>query len=371
MTAPPEQSFLRLLGQDVRHLWTVASRDGVWQPLQRTSTELQEFYLSSENRERLARMNRVRRFIKMNVWLLKGLFRRLTPTRRLLLFAGMVMMLFNGLQITVGEHVRMSNGSLIPLVLIFTVLMLELKDKLLARDELQAGQVVQRSLLPNAPPVVPGWDVAVYTRAANDVGGDLVDWQQLDAHRCAVAIGDVAGKGLPAALMMAKLQATLRALAQDASTIDDLGRRVNRIFVRDGLRNSFTTLVYLEIGAGDSEVAVLNAGHMPPLVVRGSTITELPRGGPALGLLASADYERQDARLGPGDYLVVYTDGVTEAMNRATDFFGDDRLLALLTDLGDLSATQVVERVLKAVDAFVAGAPAHDDISLAVLRRTS
>lgn len=367
----PEPSVLRLLGDDVRHVWTVARRDGFWHPIKRTSTELQEFYLSPERRLALTRMGRVRRFFKINWWLLKGLLRRLTPARRLLLLAGLIMTVVSVQQVTIGSQVRIGNGPLIPLALICTVLMLELKDKLLARDELQAGQAVQRALLPSTPPVIAGWDVALFTRPANDVGGDLVDWQQIDDRRCAVAIGDVAGKGLPAALMMAKLQATLRALAQDIIGVDDLGRRVNRIFVRDGLRNSFTTLVYLELASDTGEVAVLNAGHMPPLIVRGDAVTELPRGGAALGLLASSAYTPQQARLGQGDYLIVYTDGVTEAMDAATDFFGDERLLALLTSLGTLTSAQVVDRIVRAVDAFVGTAPAHDDISLIVLRRTT
>jgi serine phosphatase RsbU (regulator of sigma subunit) len=249
--------------------------------------------------------------------------------------------------------------------------MLELKDKLLARDELEAGRSVQLALMPTRPPTLAGWDIWLYTRSANDVGGDLVDYLQIDPRRLGVMLGDVAGKGLPAALLMAKLQATLRALVSGVASLGALGAEVNRILNRDGLPNRFATLVYLEIAPGSGRVRLLNAGHPPPLRLRSSGVDELPRGSIALGIAPDMDFVDQEVEIQPGETLVVYSDGITEAMNAAGDFFGDERLRAALLPSRTGTAAQAGARILDAVDAFVGEAPVHDDMSLVILTRVS
>jgi sigma-B regulation protein RsbU (phosphoserine phosphatase) len=345
-------------------------REGLLASARRTFAELETFYLSAARRQRLAGMGTVRRWIYFAAWLLKSLFLRLTPARRVLLLVGLVLTL--SFRVSAGESgVQVSNSPAAGIALVLLVLMLELKDKLLARDELAAGRAVQLALLPRRPPVAAGWDVHLHTQSANDVGGDLVDWQELDGGRVGVAVADVSGKGLPAALLMARLQATLRALAPDVADLPELGARVNRIFRRDGLPNSFATLVYLELGAAAGMVKVLNAGHMPPLVLRDGGVGELPKGGPALGIVPEARFAEQRIELQPGETLVVYTDGVTEAMNEAGDFFGEERLRPLLADAGGLQAERLAGRIVEAVDAFVGRARVYDDLSLAVVRRTA
>ncbi len=254
-------------------------------------------------------------------------------------------------------------------VLLFLLLALELKDKLLARGELEAGRAVQEALVPARAPALAGWDLFLYTRPANDVGGDLVDALDLGDGRVALVLADVAGKGLPAALLMAKLQATVRALAPEAPSLDVLAERVNRILHRDGLPSSFSTLVYLELGADTDRVRLVNAGHMPPIVVGPSGLSELPRGGPALALIAGTTYREQEVSIPPGYTLVVYTDGVTEAMDPNGEFFGDDRLRESLLASTGLGAEALAARLLAQLKAFVADAPTHDDVSLVVARR--
>jgi sigma-B regulation protein RsbU (phosphoserine phosphatase) len=209
----------------------------------------------------------------------------------------------------------------------------------------------------------------LYTRPANDVGGDLVDYLRIDGERACIVLGDVAGKGLPAALLMAKLQATIRALAPEFGSLAEIGARVNTILVRDGLPNRFATMVYLELRPGTGNVRVLNAGHMPPLVVRGDEMTELPRGSLALGLLPEATFEEQCVNLLDGDTLLVYSDGATEAMNPEGDFFGDERLRALLPTTSHLPVAELGASLVTAVRNFVGSARPHDDISFIVLRR--
>lgn len=370
-TTTAEPRLFRQLREDVRTVGADLRRDG-FRPVSRTFSDLQEFYLSSERKQRLADMNVVKRWIYFSAWTVKSLFLKLTHARRVMLVLGLVIVLGAGrVQINSGDTSVSFNMPLTGIALILLVLMLELKDKLLARDELEAGRVVQMALLPDRAPHVPGWDTWLYTQSANDVGGDLVDWLALDDTRTAVTLGDVAGKGLPAALLMAKLQATIRAFATESSALGEMGQRVNRIINRDGLPNSFATWVYLVVTSRSGILTWVNAGHMPPLVVGQGAPRELDRGGPALGLLASADYHEQTAALAAEDALVIYSDGVSEAMDRDGDMFGDERLRASLTGVTGLTAEQIGQRVLTALRAFVGDAPTHDDISLVVVRRTA
>ena len=168
------------------------------------------------------------------------------------------------------------------------------KDKLVAPTGSKPTEV-QLALLPSATPVVPGWDVWLFTQPANDVGGDLVDHLKIDDTRHFVALGDVSGKALPAALLSVKLQATLRALAPQFDNLGDLGSAVNFILQRDGLPSRFASLVYLLLSIDSGHVRVLNAGHMPPLVVRGNTVTAMEPGRPRKG---EEDEQAEPLRLG-------------------------------------------------------------------------
>jgi sigma-B regulation protein RsbU (phosphoserine phosphatase) len=253
--------------------------------------------------------------------------------------------------------------------LVLVVLMLELKDKLVARNELEAGRAVQLALMPAAKPNVPGWDVWLFTRPANDVGGDLVDHLKIDERRHFVALGDVSGKALPAALLSVKLQATLRALAPTFGDLGELGAAVNRILQRDGLPSRFASLVYLLISEDTGRVGVLNAGHMPPLLTRNGVVETLPRGGVVLGLIEDTTYVEQTVDLNVGDSLVVYSDGVSEAMNESEEFFDDERLVAVVRQAAGLPAEATGRRLLDAVSAFVGEAAPSDDMSLIVVKR--
>ena len=364
-----EPRLFRQLKQDVRSVGADLRREG-FRPVSRTFRDLQEFYLSSERKQRLADMNPVKRWIYFSAWIIKSLFLKLTHARRVMLVVGLVLVLTAGrVQFSSGNTSFEFNMPLTGIALVLLVLMLELKDKLLARDELEAGRAVQVALLPDRAPQVAGWDTWLYTQSANDVGGDLVDWLALDDRRTAVTLGDVAGKGLPAALLMAKLQATIRAFATEFPALGEIAVRVNRIIDRDGLPNSFATWLYLVITSGSPVLRWVNAGHMPPLLVGAGAPREVERGGPALGLIGSAEYQEQVTELRPEEAFVVYSDGISEAMDRAGDFFGDDRLRATLSDVRGLSAEQIGRRVLASVAAFVGDAPPHDDVSLVVVRR--
>jgi hypothetical protein len=362
--------LFRTLHEDVQHIWADFKRYGFKRTIHRTYLELHDFYLDAQAKEQLRGMGKFRRTINLAFWLLTSLFLKLTPARRVLLALSVLFML----QATDFEHQGQTTTISIhfPLLGIGTlvlILMLELKDKLVARDELAAGRSVQQALMPETSPRIPQWDVWLFTRSANDVGGDLVDYVPVEPQRFGLALGDVAGKGLPAALLMAKLQSTLRALAHEETTLAALGQRMNRILCRDGLPNRFATLVYLEVCAQSGSVRLLNAGHLPPLVLRAERIDELPTGSMALGMLPEATFFEQSVELADGDTLIVFSDGLTEATNDRDEFFGDERLQAHLPVLPRTSAKDIGTSLVAAVDEFVGDARPHDDLSLIVLRR--
>ncbi len=332
--------------------------------------ELEEFYITPEHRQRLKRMGRFQRWAHLGWWLLKSLFLSLSPTRRIVLLAALVLVALSDQAVQVGESARTSADlSIVGAVLLVGVLLLELKDKLLARHELEAGRAVQKALMPEYCPELRGWDVWMYTRPANDVGGDLVDCLDLGGGRVGFALADVAGKALPAALLMAKVQATLRALATETPSLADLAARTNTILCRDGLPNRFATLVYLDVRDGGGTVRLVNAGHMPPVRIGPAGFHDLPRGDMALGMIPGATYVERTEELAPGDMLVVYSDGLTEAMNAAGEFYDDSRLRQLFPGLHTLTAREAGQRILASVDVFIGTTRPYDDLSLVILKR--
>ena len=334
----------------------------------RTFEDLEAFYLSEERRRRLAGMGVVRRWLHLASWLFKSLFQNLNPARRVLLALALILLWGRAQWRAEGHGLGVDFGGL-AIGLLLLLLMLELKDKLVARSELQAGRVIQQALLPKAAPQVPGWDVWISTRPANEVGGDLVDFVTHEDGRVGLVLADVCGKGLPAALLMARLQATVLAFVPELPSLAALASKLHKLFRTRGLEHRFATLVYLELDPRSSRVRLVNAGHMPPLVVAQGQIRPLPAGGPALGIPTAATYEEQAVDLGAGQTLVVYSDGVTEAMNERDAFFGDERLLASLRETAGSPAAEVAHDLLAAVDAFVGEARWHDDVSLVVVRR--
>jgi hypothetical protein len=362
--------LFRTLREDAQHVWAELQRYGFKRTIHRTFLDLQDFYLDAQAKEHLRGMGKFRRTINLALWLMTSLFLKLTPARRVLLVLSVLFMLqatdieHRGQTTTISVHFP-----LLGIATLVLILMLELKDKLVARDELAAGRSVQQALMPETSPQIPNWDVWLFTRSANDVGGDLVDYVPVEQQRFGLALGDVAGKGLPAALLMAKLQSTLRALAIEETTLAALGQKMNRILCRDGLPNRFATLVYLEVCAQSGSIRLLNAGHLPPIVLRGERLEELPTGSMALGMLPEATFSEQCVELADGDTLVVFSDGLTEATNDQEDFFGEERLRAQLEQLARTSAKNIGTRLVAAVDEFVGDARPHDDLSLIVLRR--
>ena len=367
-TAADERLFTTLKN-DLRIVREDVMKRGVSRSVGGTLASVEAFYLTREDRRQLADLHPFRRHLRRVSWFIKSLLLKLTPARRIMLAVALFSLLLGSGRIDFDTvHVTFRFQPLGNLLL-FAVLVLELKDKLVARDELEAGRAVQLALLPSEQPRVSGWDIWLYTRPANDVGGDLVDHLPLGDDRHAVLLGDVTGKALPAALLSVKLQATIRALAPNFDDLGDMAAGVNRILYRDGLPTRFASLVYAVLTADSGHVRLLNAGHMPPLLLHDGRLTTLERGSMVLGIMPDVTFAEQQLDVAPGETVVVYSDGISEAMNEQEDFFGDDRLQTLVTETGRMTAAEAGTHILAGLSAFVGEADQSDDVSLMILRR--
>ncbi len=360
----PDQKVFKTLKSDFQ-------RGDTYDSIRREFLETRDFLLDDERRKRIQGMNRIKGWFLTSWWMLKAMFFRLTPARRILFVLGIVLLVSSKTTISGGDGFELNvNTNPLGVICITIVLMLELKDKLVAKEELEAGRFVQDALQPERSPRFPGWELWLFTRSANDVGGDLVDFIRLGETKAGVVLGDVAGKGLRAALLMAKLQATVRALAEDVPSLSALASKLNRIFCRDSLKNIFASMVYIELTSGTGRVRLVNAGHFPPLVARPGGIEALEKGGAALGLTSAAEYLEQETTLHPGELLCAYSDGVSEAQNVAGDFFGDQGIRDILQrNTGkpvDMAGTELVN----VVDRFVGEAKRRDDLTLLIIGRT-
>ncbi len=364
---PPNTGMWSTLRTDFRNTVGDARRQGYRRTIGDTIAGLESYYLPESRRRQLAGMGAVRRFAYRAAWLFKALFYKLAPGRRVLLVFGIIAVL-----VGVGQSGRGAQSDiywpLIGLVCVVLVLMLELREKLVARDELAEGRAIQRALQPTTRPSIAGFDVWLDSTPANDVGGDIVDVLRAEDERFFLLLGDVAGKGLGAALLAARLQAAFRALAPDSPSLAALGEQLNKIFLRDGPSNRFATAVALSGRPGDTALRVLNAGHPPPLLVRRGQVSPVPGSGPALGIVPGARYTEHLVTLERGDTLVVYSDGVTEATNPAGDFFDEGRLLSVTAALASASPEAMGRAIQDAVRAFEGGERPHDDLSLILVR---
>jgi sigma-B regulation protein RsbU (phosphoserine phosphatase) len=343
----------------------------LFRALKRDLKDIYDFYLDRQTKERLASMGKVKRWFVMSLWLIKSIFFKLTSVRRLLLLIAFLFAIFANSVSWREENLNIYfDFRIVSFLIVMIILMLELKDKLLAHDELLVGKKVQAALMPNDNPAFKGWDIWLYTRSANEVSGDLVDYLHIGTDRLGLVLGDVAGKGLGAALCMARIQATLHAIVTDFRSLAKLMTQMNRIVCRDGLPTRFSTLVYTELRSNSSSARLINAGHYPPIVLKGKTFSIMKRGAPALGITRKSKYYEQTVSLRKGDALLIYSDGITDARNEAGEHFDERRLLQILPSLSGLIAEQMGNAIVHHVDRFVGEARPNDDLSLVIMRRT-
>lgn len=329
-----------------------------------TVEDVRDFYLSREQRKKFESKGKIMRWFYLAWCVFKAMLAKLSPGRSVALFVGLVLLF------RIGFYSPRDELSILGGLIILVVLMLELKDKLVATDELREGRAIQHALMPDPEPAIPGYTVMITTEPANDVGGDLVDVQPLGSGRYGLALGDLAGKGLGAALMMARLHSTIRALAPDQPELSELAGRINHILCRDGVKTRFASLVYLVVEEASGTVRYFNAGHMPPVLVTAKGAVEQKRGGIAMGLKTGVRYREKNVKLGTGDVLIVYSDGLTEAQDGDGRFFGEERAMNLFAGLHGCSAREAMGRIRRELDAFRGAARLSDDLSLLIVTRT-
>jgi sigma-B regulation protein RsbU (phosphoserine phosphatase) len=234
------------------------------------------------------------------------------------------------------------------------------------KREFEDARLIQRGLLPTTTPQLDGLALASSWQPANGVGGDCFDMLTFGAGAMGVYIADVAGKGVPAALLMSNLQAAVRAFAQDGAAPGSVCTSVNRLLCRNMASGRFVTFCYARIDIAAGKLTYANAGHNPPLLIHADgAIDKLSPGGTVLGVFAESTYEQGDFALRPGDRIVFYTDGITEGRNTAGDEFGEEGLAASASAHRALGADAMLAAMLRDVEAFNGGTY-EDDATLIV-----
>jgi len=247
----------------------------------------------------------------------------------------------------------------------------EQQERLMKRELDQAAEI-QRQILPEAPPTLPGMDLAGYNAPCRTVGGDYYDFFPYPDGSVAMLLGDVSGKGMPASLLMMALQARVQVLAEAPVDLGAMMTRLNKITCLRCPSNRFITLFCCTMDPGGGRLLYSNAGHNPPVLARADGRVEfLEGGGPVLGVLPAACYEQYSVPMQPGDLLVLYSDGVSEAVNAAGEEFGEQRLADVLRHNREKSAREVIDAVNQAISEFAAGTPFADDITVVAARRTA
>jgi len=243
----------------------------------------------------------------------------------------------------------------------------EERDRL--EDDLQLSAKVQQALLPQQVPEIPGLELAAFSRPAEFVGGDYFDFFRFRDQSHGLVIGDVMGHGIAASLLMASLQASLRTLAPDHDSPAEIIRRLNSIFHHNIHLTKFVTLFIARYDPQTRSLTYSNAGHNPPLLFRSQSngtwpLSWLAPTGAAIGLVEDTQFGEETVTLAPGDTLLLYTDGVTEAKNAQKEEFGQERLVELVRQGSNRSARELVREVRNRLEEFTDGQPLADDTTI-------
>jgi len=303
---------------------------------------------------------------------------KLSPARRILLLVALILMIFNpafNWQDQSGNHVFGFDLRLYGGLILLLVLLLEVGDRVVMKRDLEIAREIQNWLLPNQPPKIPGIEIAFQTRPANTVAGDYYDvflrpGQTPEQDRVLLAVADVAGKSIPAAMLMATFQASLRSLSVTQSSLPNLVASVNRYACTNsqgGLR--FTTAFLAELDPITRTLTYINAGHNQPMLCRESGMLErLDAGGLPIGISTDVPYQSGSVVLAPGDWLIIFTDGVVEAVNTADEEYGEQRLLAVVAGAAEATPADMMQRILTGLDVFVGNTPQHDDVTCLLMK---
>ncbi|MGB2621887.1 MAG: PP2C family protein-serine/threonine phosphatase [Candidatus Acidiferrum sp.] len=350
--------------------------DELWSQFSADARASYGFYMKeADSEEMVNRRGRPRfgRIVKALFW---SLVMKLTPVRRVIVVIGLILLFVPNINVQGHNQVTFDfNLGVISAILFLLLLALELADKVTMKRDLEIAREIQTWLVPSQPPEVAGGDIAFASRPQNSVAGDYYDafYPMATAEekgKLMLVIADVAGKSIPAALLMATLQASLHTIAGEGAPLADLVTRLNRYACAhslDGRR--FTTAVLGEYDPADRRLFYVNAGHNPPILRHANGGTEkLEAGGLPLGIEVDGGYTTATIDLKVGDALILYTDGVVEAFDEKGQEFGNDRWMEAIRALPDASAAESLQFLMKRVDDFVGFTRQSDDITCLVFR---
>ncbi|HXF42478.1 MAG TPA: SpoIIE family protein phosphatase [Pyrinomonadaceae bacterium] len=238
--------------------------------------------------------------------------------------------------------------------------------------ELELASEIQQRFQPSAPPQISGYEFQGISFSCYEIGGDYYDFVQRPNGNLFIALGDVSGKGTAAALLMSSLHAAVHAQLSAGSSLSQLLDAVNRYLAENTPANRFVTFFAAELSPSNGKLNYINAGHNPPLIARrDNTVETLPSSGLPLGIMEGAEYELAESTLNPGELLVAYSDGVTEAVNPQGEEFSLDRLIKVIKENQYHSAAQIRDRIESALSSFTQTADANDDITLVIIKRST
>ena len=375
MSAPPQPGISSArpaisAADRVRNFWQRVSEgrqiDDLWSQFAADARSSYGFYGRDVDWEEIHRLPRWRQPLHVAKQFFWALLLKMSPARRVLLLLALVMLLISGFRSDV-------NFEIVAAILFLLLLSLELADKVTMKRDLEIAREIQTWLVPSQPPEVTGANIAFATRPQNSVAGDYYDAfypDPEDREKLMVVIADVAGKSVPAALLMATLQASLRTIAPENAPLADLVARLNRYACAHSLNGlRFTTAVLGEYNPASRRLTYVNAGHNAPILRRANgTVETLEAGGLPLGIRLDHHYETASLELRPGDALIFFTDGVVEAFNESGEEFGNERWLSAIRSLPDWDASQTLQFLMKRVDEFVGATRQSDDITCMVFR---
>ncbi len=363
--APPASLVDRL-----RHFWQRVSEgrqiDDLWSQFAADARSSYGFYGRDVDWEEIHKLARWRRPLHIAKELFWALLMKMSPARRVLLLIAFVMLALSVIN-------QQMNFTGIAVMLFVLLLSLELADKVTMKRDLEIAREIQTWLVPSQPPEVASANIAFATRPQNSVAGDYYDAfypNPEDREKLMVVIADVAGKSVPAALLMATLQASLRTIAGENAPLADLVARLNRYACAHSLNGlRFTTAVLSEYNPVSRRLTYVNAGHNAPILRHANGAVEtLEVGGLPLGIRLDRDYETASMELKPGDALIFFTDGVVEAFNESGEEFGNERWLSAIRNLPDWDAQQSLQFLMTRVDEFVGTTRQSDDITCMIFR---
>jgi serine phosphatase RsbU (regulator of sigma subunit) len=354
--------------------------DELWSQFSADAQASYGFYGKDLDWEQLKTVPAWRRPFRIAKHFFWALVMKMTPARRVLLFVALAMLILSSPKLHVGHSFTFDvNLDAIAALLFLLLLSLELADKVTMKRDLEIAREIQSWLTPSQPPPVAGASIAFHTRPQNSVAGDYYDaFYPMDnaeaGGKLFLVIADVAGKSVPAALLMATFQASLHTVAREGASLQKLVTRLNRYACAhslDGRR--FTTAMLGEFDPATRELTYVNAGHNAPVIRRynatGEALIErLPASGVPFGISPDANYEIATVQLAPRDTLVLFTDGVVEAFNSKGEEFTDSRWVDIVRNLPDWEAQPSLQFLMQRVDEFVGATKQFDDITCLVLR---